>query len=132
MRKIAKIGIALVIIILMLFITGKITVSRVEKNLISLQNSELKTPSLTMVKDGTYSGSYTCFPVSVTVSVTVKDNTITDIAIIEHQNGQGKPAEKITDTVIEKQSITVDAVSGATYSSIVILKAIENALAGSQ
>jgi uncharacterized protein with FMN-binding domain len=29
---------------------------------------------------------------------------------------------------MQKQSLQVDAVSGATYSSIVILKAVENAL----
>jgi len=35
----------------------------------------------------------------------------------------------IVDSVIENQSLDVDAISGATYSSKVILKAIENALA---
>jgi uncharacterized protein with FMN-binding domain len=48
---------------------------------------------------------------------------------VKHVNGQGKPAEVITEKVIETQSLQVDVVSGATYSSKVILKAIENALA---
>jgi len=38
-------------------------------------------------------------------------------------------AELITDMVIDSQSLKVDVVSGATYSSKIILKAIENALA---
>ncbi len=37
-------------------------------------------------------------------------------------------AEIITDKVIDTQSLQVDAISGATYSSKTILKAIENAL----
>ena len=40
----------------------------------------------------------------------------------------GEKAEEIIYEVINMQSIDVDTVSGATYSSKVILKAIENAL----
>jgi uncharacterized protein with FMN-binding domain len=53
---------------------------------------------------------------------------IKKIEIVRHLNGQGKPAEVIPDRVIEMQSLDVDIISGATYSSKVILKAIENAL----
>ncbi len=37
-------------------------------------------------------------------------------------------AEKIPDKVLEEQSLQVDIVSGATFSSKVILKAVEDAL----
>ena len=47
---------------------------------------------------------------------------------MEHVNGQGSGAERIPATVVEKQTLQIDMVSGATYSSKVILKAIENAL----
>jgi uncharacterized protein with FMN-binding domain len=40
----------------------------------------------------------------------------------------GRPAEAITERVVAAQTTQVDAVSGATGSSRVILKAIENAV----
>ena len=50
------------------------------------------------------------------------------IKIIEHENGLGSKAEKIVDDVISRQSLKVDAVSGAAASSKCITKDIENAL----
>ena len=50
------------------------------------------------------------------------------IKIIEHENGSGSKAEKIVDDVISRQSLKVDAASGATVSSKCIIKAVENAL----
>ena len=40
----------------------------------------------------------------------------------------GNKAETIVDDVVDKQTLDVDTVSGATVSSKVILKSIENAL----
>jgi uncharacterized protein with FMN-binding domain len=62
------------------------------------------------------------------VVVTVKDHAISTIQLTEHNNGQGQPAERITDDVLAAQTLDVDVVAGATYSSKVILKAIETAL----
>ena len=50
------------------------------------------------------------------------------VHILEHNNGRGQAAESIVDRVTSSQSIEVDAVSGATFSSQTILKAVENAL----
>jgi uncharacterized protein with FMN-binding domain len=60
--------------------------------------------------------------------VTVKNHTIKKIELLKHKNGQGQGAEIIPDKVMEVQSLKVDSVSGATYSSKVILKAIQDAL----
>jgi uncharacterized protein with FMN-binding domain len=89
---------------------------------------EIAQINLSAIEDGIYIGSYFAFPVSAQVSVTVKDHVITAIELVKHENGQGAPAEVIPGKVIESQSLQVDSVSGATYSSRVILKAIENAL----
>ena len=62
------------------------------------------------------------------LEVIVKEKQITEIKIIKHTNGQGGEAEAILDTVIDAQSLQVDVISGATYSSKVILLAIEDAL----
>jgi uncharacterized protein with FMN-binding domain len=44
------------------------------------------------------------------------------------KESQGQGAEIIPEKVIEAQSLKVDSVSGATYSSKVILKAIQDAI----
>ncbi len=80
------------------------------------------------VTDGVYKGSYKVFPVEVILDVTIAGGTVTDIQILKHVNGKGGPAEDITKDVLNAQSLRVDTVSGATFSSMVILKAIENAL----
>ena len=80
------------------------------------------------IKDGTYTGSYEIMWIAAVVEVTVYNNEIKGIELIEHINDRGTPAEIITSRVIENQSLDVDVVTGATSSSKVILKAIENAL----
>jgi uncharacterized protein with FMN-binding domain len=65
---------------------------------------------------------------SVKLNVIISENSIKEIIILEHKNGLGKNAESIIYDVIQKNSLDVDIVSGATYSSRCILKAIENAL----
>lgn len=85
--------------------------------------------NLDQVADGIYNGSYSVFPVSVEVTVTVSDHIITEIDITKHDNGQGQAGEAIIEDVLEAQSLEVDVISGATYSSKVILLAIQDALA---
>lgn len=80
------------------------------------------------IPDGTYEGICDVNFISAKVSVIVKDGAITDLVLIEHKNDRGAPAEKIVDEILEKQTLDVDAVSGATNSSKVIKKAVENAL----
>jgi uncharacterized protein with FMN-binding domain len=122
--------IVIVGIILAMVITTVVTIKNMETKLEQLALTEIPEFDLSTVKDGIYNGSYKVFPVAVEVNVTVKNHAITDITLIKHTNGQGKPAEVIIDQVISKQSLQVDSISGATYSSKVILKAIENALNG--
>jgi len=80
------------------------------------------------VRDGEYSGTVRILPVTATVRVTVKDGAITGIDLVRHFHGPGHGAEGILGRVVETQSLQVDAVSGSTYSSKVVLKAIESAL----
>lgn len=80
------------------------------------------------IPDGVYVGEYDVNFIFARVEVTVQNRAITNITILEHRNERGKPAERIVDRIIKEQKINVDAVSGATNSSIVIKKAVENAL----
>ncbi len=85
---------------------------------------------LSNVSDGVYIGEYDVDFVYAKVEVTVQNGVITNIDILEHKNGRGSSAEIVVDSIIEEQKIDVDAVSGSTNSSIVIKKAVENALTG--
>lgn len=80
------------------------------------------------VPDGVYVGEYDVDFIYAKVEVTVQNGVITNIDILEHKNGCGKSAEIVVDRIIEEQKIDVDAVSGATNSSTVIKKAVENAV----
>ena len=109
-------------------ITAKIVIGNIESNLEELKYLEIEEVDLSTIEDGTYSGEYSALPVAAKVRVTVEGHQIKDIELVEHVNGQGSGAEIIPATVVEKQTLQIDTVSGATYSSKVILKAIENAL----
>lgn len=87
---------------------------------------------LAQVQDGTYEGAYDADLIKVKVAVDVKNHRITDIRLLQHDNGKGGPAEAVIPEVVATQSLDVEAVSGATNSSKVILKSIERALEGAQ
>jgi len=80
------------------------------------------------VSDGTYIGEYDVNFIYAKVEVTVQNGEITNINILEHRHERGKAAEAITNKIVDEQKIDVDAISGATNSSTVIKKAVENAL----
>ncbi|MGM0397045.1 MAG: FMN-binding protein [Bacillota bacterium] len=99
-----------------------------QTNLNTLVNAEIEEVDIQSLEDGTYTGEYSSPPVSAKVQVQVDDGRIVDIEILEHDHGQGAPAEVIVEDVVAEQKVDVDSISGATYSSRVILKAIEDAL----
>lgn len=96
-----------------------------QKQVAEITISDVK---LSEVADGVHTGSYEVLWVAAEVKVTVKNHRIEGIELVKHKNGKGAPAEIIPGKVVEAQSLDVDIVSGATSSSKVILKAIENAL----
>jgi len=79
--------------------------------------------------DGTYEGSDRGGPNKAVVEVTIKDNAIVHIKIVQHQAWRGMKAEEtIVERIIAQQSTRVDAVSGATNSSRVIMNAVQRAI----
>ena len=80
------------------------------------------------VSDGIYIGEYDVNFIYAKVGVTVEEGKIVSINILEHRHERGKAAETVIDKIMEEQKIDVDAISGATNSSTVIKKAVENAL----
>ncbi|MFO8191901.1 MAG: FMN-binding protein [Bacillota bacterium] len=130
-KKTKVILIVLAVIVMIVIFAVRSAMVNVKSNLEQLSEQTLGEIDLHSVADGQHRGTYEVFPVAVEVEVTVNDQAITAIELLKHQNGQVGAAEVILDDVIEKQSLEVDTVSGATYSSMVILKAVEDALSGS-
>ncbi len=98
----------------------------------AVKGTTLSNIDICSIPDGVYVGEYDVDFIYAKVEVTVQNKTVTNIAILEHKNERGKPAEIVVDRIIETQTIDVDAITGATSSSIVIKKAVENALKGKQ
>jgi uncharacterized protein with FMN-binding domain len=83
---------------------------------------------ISSVADGEYTGECDAGYIFAKVNVTVIDGVITNIDLLEHRNERGKDGEGVIDKILSEQYTDVDAVSGATNSSRVIKKAVENAL----
>jgi len=119
------------IVFLVLFsltLIGAFLFNSMQKGLDQLLTSEMTEIDLSALEDGTYLGTYRQLPVSVKLEVTVLTHDITAIKILEHINGQGTAGEGIIDNVIAEDSVLVDSVAGATYSSKVILLAVKDAI----
>lgn len=105
------------------------------KYLISVENYRkevaaivIKDVNLNKVADGHYIGSYDVNFIAAKVQVNVKNHTIVSIKLLKHKTERGQKAEVIPERVVKAQSLKVDTITGATNSSKVILKAIQNAL----
>lgn len=87
-------------------------------------------PALVSIKDGVYTGTGIGFNGDMTVEVTISGGLISKIDIIYTMDDRPylESAESVIDGVIKTQSVEVDTVSGATYTSDGILEAVANAL----
>lgn len=94
----------------------------------SVANMRIEPMDFSTVADGTYSGTASVGYISASVQVVVSSGGLTDIRLLEHLTERGQAAERIPNDVLNAQSLDVDVITGATNSSKVILKAIENAL----
>ena len=81
--------------------------------------------------DGTYTGSGTGFGGTITVQVTLEDDTITAVSVVSapgEDSAYLSQGENVINSVISEQSTDVDTISGATFSSTGILEAVNDAL----
>lgn len=118
---------ALTTFFLLLAVNACLMATRLRESGRIISEIEIENVDLSDLVDAVYYGTKDAVTVSAEVWVTIKDTAITDIKLI-HKHGRGEKAERIIDTVKEKQSLEVDMITDETSSSKVILKAIENAL----
>jgi uncharacterized protein with FMN-binding domain len=93
-------------------------------------SSSLVTFSGAQLKDGTYEGSADGYEGTITVSVTVSGGQVTDITVVSESDSPQffNQAKTLLDTIISGQTLEVDAVSGATFSSAGLINATADAL----
>lgn len=82
-------------------------------------------------RDNTYRGTGKGLKGDITLDVTIKDGKITEIKEVSQSETPSywEKAMSLLDTILEKQTTEVDAVSGATRSSNGIKEAVNSALA---
>ena len=132
MRRSKKKIISVIVLLLLLIglICGAVYLKKVADYKRAVGETTFGEIDIADVSDGIYIGEYDVNFIYAKVEVTVEDGEIVSINILEHRHERGKAAEKVIEKIIEEQKIDVDAVSGATNSSTVIKKAVENALKG--
>ena len=129
--KISKKKTVLFVIMFLLFVgfvLGILYLKSVADYRQAVRETTFEDINISDIPDGVYVGEYDVDFIYAKVEVTVQNGEITNINILEHRHERGKTAEVITDSIVDEQKIDVDAISGATNSSTVIKKAVENAL----
>ena len=82
-------------------------------------------------KNGTYEGSGTGYGGTITVQVTLEDDTITGVSVVSapgEDSAYLSQGENVISSILSEQSTDVDPISGATFSSTGILEAVNDAL----
>lgn len=123
MRKRILLIIIIGIILLIIFTISFLFYGKSETLNLTINNI-----NLSFISDGIYIGQYVKGRFNYKVEVIIKNNSIESIKILNQKSSYLNTNEIIIKRVLEKQSLNVDVVSGATATSKGILKAIENAL----
>ena len=92
-------------------------------------DSEETDDSDNVYKNGTFEGSGTGYGGTITVQVTLEDDTITAVSVVSapgEDSAYLSQGENVINSVISEQSTDVDTISGATFSSTGILEAVND------
>ena len=104
------------------------TIKIMEKKYPEVSGMTIHNVTLSLIDDGVYKGNFSYGKSVYEVEVSIEKGKYSSIIVSSNRDDKYvKRAEEIIQRVIEKQSLDVDVISGATRSSKAILKAIENA-----
>ena len=116
-------------VVLVFVALAAVAVFVMTRGMADVKKVELKGIDLAGVPDGSYEGHFEGARWTNTVEVTVANEKITDIKVVKPPLFiEDDFSSKVINGVIEKQSLDVDVVTGATVTTKAILKAIENAV----
>ena len=133
-RSIIRVAVAAATVVLVLAGCAGLSPAEVDAFLAGIP---AEIPNLAEVADGTYAGDYridpppgeTAFLKHVAVAVTVSDHHVEAIEITDPRALRDEPDfADYAARVVAAESLDVDGVSGATYSSKAFAKAVETSL----
>lgn len=85
-----------------------------------------------VLKDGVYTGEATGYRPGLQVSVEVKNGAVTSIQVTDHNEVNARfysvPVQVVPQEIEESQSLDVELISGATFTSVGIINAVKDAL----
>lgn len=118
--------------LMFLFIVGHIAIYYFDFRdyQVNVNSIQLQEVDASNIADGNYIGEYDAGYIYAKVEIIITNGNIENIILLEHENERGQAAEKVISNIVDTQTFPVDAISGATNSSKVIQKAIQNALEG--
>lgn len=85
--------------------------------------------------DGTYEGTASGYSSGLKVQVTISSGKISNVQVVSHNETPGfceRAIETVPAEIVSAQSTNVDTVSGATYTSVGIINAVNSALSNAQ
>lgn len=94
-------------------------------------SEETSDDSDNVYKNGTFEGSGTGYGGTITVQVTLEDDTIIAVSVVSapgEDSAYLSQGENVINSIISEQNTDVDTISGATFSSTGILEAVNDAL----
>ena len=105
-----------------------------EQKLAALEAERLNPTGIASdVPDGVYTGTGQGFGGAITLSVTVDSSRITKIDVLSAEFEDAayfETATALLDEILATQSLEVDTISGATFSSRGLIEAVRNAIKG--
>jgi uncharacterized protein with FMN-binding domain len=100
-------------------------------SVLSVKNMEISEVDISSLPDGVYRGREDYLGFACKAEVTVSGHRIEDVRLSEDRTDAWvEKAKGVGTEVVKKQSLKVDAITGATITSKAMLKAIEKALKG--
>jgi uncharacterized protein with FMN-binding domain len=123
------IGSVILVLVIGGFIFFQVTVRKMNEE-VSREFENMPQIDLSVISDGVYSAKWGSFPVIADLEVVVAGGRIEKINMKKMESGKGYEGLETIDRIIQNQKVKVDAVTGATASSKVIMittaKALEN------
>lgn len=92
----------------------------------------IEIPEGNIYKDGTFTGVATGYRPGLTISITIKNNILTIVEIVDHNEVSSRfwtaPVTYFPIWIVESQDTEIDTITGATFTSVGIINAANDAL----
>lgn len=131
MKKGLIIFLSVLLVIILVAVAGMAKFNKQYKALLAEVDQEynaIENIDLSQIEDSEYTCRFGSIPVIADLTVIVKDHKILSITMNEQTSGPDHEALETLDRILLKQQPKVDAVTGATTSSKVIMIAVNKAL----